>query len=64
MRRLVCGSVLALALVPAASAAGPWLGTLNGGSGVSVADSPVSYVTHIRGSHTTVEAVRSGQSAR
>jgi hypothetical protein len=61
MRRLACASILAFVLAPAASAAGPWLGTLNGGSGLSLANAEVSYVTHVRGNATTVDAVRNGR---
>jgi hypothetical protein len=56
MRRLFL--VLALAFVPSAAAAGPWLGTLDGGAGLSSADANVSYVTQVDGAMTTVTAVR------
>ncbi len=56
MRWLVL--VLALAFVPSAAAAGPWLGTLDGGAGLANAAANISYVTQIHGTTTTVTAVR------
>jgi hypothetical protein len=61
MRRLACASMLALVLAPAAPAAGPWLGTRDGGSGVSLPAADVSYVTHVHGRSTTIDAVRRGR---
>jgi hypothetical protein len=56
MRRLVL--VLALVFVPSAAAVGPWLGTIDGGSGVADTAANVSYVTKVRGATTTVTALR------
>jgi hypothetical protein len=49
-------SALALVLVPAAAAVGPYLGTLDGGAGIAGPATDVSYVTHAAGSTTTIAA--------
>jgi hypothetical protein len=56
MRRFIC--ILALVFAPAAAAVGPWLGTSDGGSGISVAGAPVSYVASLHAGSTTLAAVR------
>jgi hypothetical protein len=56
MLRLAACVAAALALAPTAAAAGPYLGTLDGGAGVSAASGDVSYVTHVAGSTTTLAA--------
>jgi hypothetical protein len=61
MRGLLHAWILALVLVPAAAAAGPWLGTLDGGGGISLPGAQVAYVTHVAQGATTVDAVRNGR---
>jgi hypothetical protein len=58
MRRFACVALLALALAPTAGAAGPWLGTVQGGDGTAGLAANVRYVTLAQRSRTTVTAVR------
>jgi hypothetical protein len=58
MRRFAVLLVAALGTASAAHAAGPWLGTMNGGAGVVDGQAGVSYVTLRNGQSTTVEQVR------
>ncbi len=51
-------AALALALAPAASAAGPWLGVQDGGEGIAAATGAVDYVATVSGARTTVTAQR------
>jgi hypothetical protein len=56
VRLVIC--ILALVLAPAAAGSGPWLGSSDGGSGVSLDGALVSYVASLHGQTTTVAAVR------
>jgi hypothetical protein len=60
MRRFAyfAAAALALVLASAATASGPWLGVVNGGSGVTDATESLSYVATTHGATTTVAAVR------
>ena len=47
---------LALALAPAASAVGPWLGVVDGAEGIAAPNAAVDYVATFSGGATTVTA--------
>jgi hypothetical protein len=60
MQRLAClaAFVLALVIASAASAAGPWLGVVDGGAGITDESANINYVTTMHGSSTAIRALR------
>ena len=60
MRLVIRFAIVAIALVAAqqAAAVGPWLWTVEGGTGIAAPGGEVSYVTQLAGSATKVSAIR------